>query len=75
EGKGDWAHLPGVVRVQVAQNGRKGTLLYLQDETTPDDLLEAIAHDDEIELQRFELAVPSLNDIFIRVVEGERNHA
>ncbi|MCA9902846.1 MAG: ATP-binding cassette domain-containing protein [Anaerolineae bacterium] len=75
EGKGDWAHLPGVVRVQAAQNGRKGTLLYLQDETTPDDLLEAIAHDDEIELQRFELAVPSLNDIFIRVVEGERNHA
>jgi len=75
DGSGDWAHLPGVAQVQEMHNGRKGTLLYLQDETTPDDLLEAIAHDDSVELRRFELAVPSLNDIFIRVVEGERNHA
>lgn len=74
DGRGDWSHLPGVQRVATDGNGRKGTMLYLQDNTTPDDLLEAIAHDDSVELQRFELAVPRLNDIFIQVVGEERNN-
>jgi ABC-2 type transport system ATP-binding protein len=75
DGVGDWAHLPGVQRVVADNNGRRGTMLYLEAGTTPDNLLEAIAHDDTVELRRFELAVPRLNDIFIRVVEGERKNA
>jgi ABC-2 type transport system ATP-binding protein len=72
EGQGDWAHLPGVERVQAAEDGRRGTLLYLQPDVTSDDVLAAIAADDDVQLQRFELAVPRLNDIFIQVVEGEK---
>jgi ABC-2 type transport system ATP-binding protein len=74
EGTGDWSHLPGIDHIDAAENGRKGTMLYLQPQTSPDDVLAAIAADSTVELRRFELAVPRLNDIFIQVVEGERAH-
>ncbi len=71
EGTGDWASLPGVQRVEVMRNnGRSGTLLYLDENVKSDSVLEAIAHSDAMTIERFELAVPSLNDIFIQVVEG-----
>jgi ABC-2 type transport system ATP-binding protein len=73
EGTGDWSRLPGVGRIEAHENGRRGTLLYLQPGVKSDDILEAIAHDETLELQRFERAVPRLNDIFIQVVEGEKN--
>ncbi len=75
EGAGDWARLPGVARIDAAENGRRGTLLHLQPGVRSDDILEAIAHDDTLTLKRFELAVPRLNDIFIQVVEGEKSNA
>lgn len=72
EGVGDWTRLPGVAHIETTENGRRGTLLYLKPGIKSDDILEGIAHDDTLELQRFELAVPRLNDIFIQVVEGEK---
>jgi ABC-2 type transport system ATP-binding protein len=70
EGQGAWATLPGVARVEAIENGRKAALLHLRPEATPDSVLAAIATSPETHIERFEMAVPSLNDIFIRVVEG-----
>jgi ABC-2 type transport system ATP-binding protein len=70
EGSGNWAALPGVERVAPIENGRQASLLYLQPNATPDSVLAAIATSPQTHIERFELAVPSLNDIFIRVVEG-----
>jgi ABC-2 type transport system ATP-binding protein len=71
EGEGDWASLPGVAQVESHENGRKATTLYLTPEATADSVLEAIAHADDISIRRFELALPSLTDIFIQVAGGE----
>ena len=71
EGKGNWAALPGVSKIESAENGRKGALLYLQPGTTPEQVLAAMVAAPDTHIERFELAVPDLNDIFIRVVEGE----
>jgi ABC-2 type transport system ATP-binding protein len=73
EGRGDWATLSGVERVEHSENGREGDLLYLKPQTTPDAVLMEIAQREDMYIQRFELAVPRLNDIFIQVVEGERS--
>jgi ABC-2 type transport system ATP-binding protein len=70
EGQGNWAALPGVARVETHVNGRQSTLLHLTADATPDTVLSAIAQA-HFPIQRFELAIPSLNDIFIAVVEGQ----
>ena len=70
EGSGNWAALPGVERVEPVDNGRHAALLYLKPDVSPDNVLAAIATSPDTHIERFELAVPSLNDIFIRVVEG-----
>jgi ABC-2 type transport system ATP-binding protein len=74
DGEGDWDRLPGVARVEANGNRRSGVLLYLDDHTTPNDLLAAIAAAPGMSVDRFELAVPNLNDIFIQVA-GERPDA
>lgn len=68
EGEGDWSMLPGVARTEAARGSRNGILVHLEDSTTPNDLLAAISTRPEVMIDRFELAVPSLNDIFIQVV-------
>lgn len=72
EGQGNWAALPGVVAVEPASNGQNSdrALLRLADDTRPDQVLAAIAAAGDIQIRRFEQAVPSLNDIFIEVAEG-----
>lgn len=72
EGQGNWSALPGVARVEGVENGRKGVMLHLKPEATADKVLAAIADSPDTRIERFELAVPSLNDIFIRVVEGSQ---
>ncbi len=73
KGTGDWAKLKGVERVDVNEtaNGRASdeVLLYLKPEATPDSVLAEIAMSSDTRIERFELAVPSLDEIFIRVVE------
>jgi ABC-2 type transport system ATP-binding protein len=70
QGQGDWASLPGIAQVD-HRNNRDGTLLYLQPDATPDQVLGTIARSDDYHIERFAMAVPSLNDIFIAVA-GER---
>jgi ABC-2 type transport system ATP-binding protein len=71
EGKGDWAALPGVAKIEPKENGRKGAMLFLKPGVTSEQVLAAIAAAPDTTVERFERAVPSLNDIFIRVVEGQ----
>lgn len=81
EGSGNWETLPGVERVEPFNNGHENgyenghhtVLLYLKPESTSDAVLAAIAQAPNMTIERFELAVPSLNDIFIQVVEGDRH--
>ena len=69
-GEGNWAALPGVVRTQgPARNG--SYVLHLCEEMSVDEALASIARADHIHLNSFERATPSLNDIFIDIVEGE----
>ncbi len=74
EGSGDWAALLAVERVEQISDGegtttQAGTLLYLRSGASSDDVLQQIVSQPGYKLQRFEQAIPSLNDIFIRVVE------
>lgn len=71
EGSGEWDRIPGVERVDTDGNSREGVVLHLAPETAPDDVLEIIARSPDYRVNRFELAVPSLNDIFI-MVAGEK---
>ncbi|MCZ2097275.1 MAG: DUF4162 domain-containing protein, partial [Anaerolineae bacterium] len=74
EGQGDWAQLSGVDRVEVSENGKQSALLYLKPEIQPDSVLAEIAAREDMHIRAFELAVPSLNDIFVQVVTGDRHH-
>lgn len=71
EGEGDWASINGVERVERDPNSRDGMLLHLHPDTPSDVVLETIAHSERFTINRFQMAVPSLNDIFIQVA-GER---
>ncbi len=72
EGEGDWDGLPGVERVESAGNNGNAALLHLRQDITPDRLLATMAQSTDIKLERYSLAIPSLNDVFIRVA-GEHN--
>ncbi len=72
EGKGDWNKLTGVQSVESDPNSRDAQLLHLNENASSDDVLAAIASSPNYSISRFELAVPSLNEIFIQVA-GERS--
>lgn len=72
EGQGNWATLAGVERVETEDNGKPSALLYLKQGTTPDEVLGEIARRGDVQIRRFELAVPSLNDIFVQVVTEDK---
>lgn len=67
-GEGEWTKLAGVQSVEQRKNG--DVLLHLDAHTTPDDVMAAMAAGD-YHVQRFELAIPSLEEIFIRVAGGD----
>ncbi len=75
EGQGDWQSLAGIERVESSENGTHRSLLYLKPNVTSDNVLAEIAARPDMHLQAFELAVPSLNDIFVQVVTGDRKYA
>lgn len=66
EGSGDWAKVAGVAQVE-AHNG--GTLLHLAPNVSSNDLMGSLAATPGVTVEKFAMAVPRLNDIFIRVVE------
>ncbi len=74
DGTGDWSTLAGVDRVEPANDSHAGEMLYLKPGVTSARLLSEIAARPDLDVHLFELAVPSLNEIFIRVVE-DGNHA
>ncbi|MBN1284379.1 MAG: ATP-binding cassette domain-containing protein [Anaerolineae bacterium] len=67
EGAGDWSTVPGVARVAAAENGREYTLT-LEDGVTTDDIMRALANSPDHHVRRLEEAIPSLNEVFIKVV-------
>jgi ABC-2 type transport system ATP-binding protein len=60
------SQLPGVISVQPEENGRSYKLTLAQG-TTSDDIMHHMAADPALHVRSFALAVPRLNDIFIRV--------
>jgi len=67
QGNGPFADVPGVTHI--AQVGDR-VELWLDNTTTPQEMLRVLALQPEITIERFEVAAPSLDDIFIAVVEG-----
>ncbi len=68
EGQGDFANLPGVLETR-PHNGEWH--LALAKGTAPEDVLQALAARPGIKVRRFEVAEPSLDDIFVSVVQGD----
>jgi ABC-2 type transport system ATP-binding protein len=67
-GQGDFAHLPGVLEAR-QQNGLWH--LSLEIGTDPQEVLHALTARPGTRINRFELAEPSLDDIFVSVVSAE----
>ena len=68
-GQGDFTDIPGVLEVR-AENG--DWHLSLAQGISPQDIFRALAARDGLKLERFEIAEPSLDDIFIWVVQGQQ---
>ncbi|OGO04016.1 MAG: sodium ABC transporter [Chloroflexi bacterium RBG_13_54_9] len=68
EGEGNWNGIEGVVG---SKDHGKYTELFLDGHTTPQEVLAALMRKG-VRIDRFEVSTPSLNEIFIQVVEGER---
>jgi ABC-2 type transport system ATP-binding protein len=66
QGQGDLPDIPGVTREATSNNAIK---LNLSPPATPQSVLKELLAEDVI-VERFEIAVPTLDEIFIRVVEG-----
>lgn len=66
EGRGNFADLPGVLEAR-RENGV--WRLALAAETDPQMVLRALVERDEARIERFELAEPSLEDIFVTTVQ------
>lgn len=69
EGQGDFEHLPGVLQMR-RHNGEMH--FALDAGTSPQDIFRQLAQRDGVKIERFEIAEPSLDDIFISVVRGEK---
>ena len=67
EGQGDFSHVPGVLEAR-QQNG--SWHMALETGVTAQSVLKSLALREGIKLDRFEIAEPSLDDIFVSVVQG-----
>lgn len=74
EGTGDWAKLPGVTAVDAINGQKKAMRLSLAEQTKSDEVLAAIAQSNAYTIERFERAIPTLDEVFIRVA-GEKANA
>jgi ABC-2 type transport system ATP-binding protein len=68
-GEGEFADMPGVLESRT-ENG--SWHLTLAPETDPQDLFRSLAARDNLRIGRFEVAEPSLDDIFVTVVKEGR---
>lgn len=67
EGQGEFSHLPGVAETR-RENG--SWHLALEVGVDPQTVFRALAAREGVRIERFELAEPSLDDIFVNVVGG-----
>ena len=72
EGQGDFTDLPGVL--QLRQHNSTWSLT-LEGGTDPQNVLRVLLNRKSTKLERFEIAEPSLEDIFITVVQNENQTA
>ena len=72
EGQGDFSGLPGVVEMR-RENG--AWHMALAPGVGTQELLRALVKREDVIVHRFELAQPSLEDIFVTIVQGETAHA
>ncbi|MDZ4769795.1 MAG: ATP-binding cassette domain-containing protein [Chloroflexota bacterium] len=70
EGSGEWDSLRTVDHIEMSDNGRGEVTLYLKNGADSDDLMAEIAARSDVTVRRFELAVPTLNEIFVDVVQN-----
>ena len=68
KGMGDFEGVPGVERAEAVDGALE---LWLDEDTSPQYVLRELANRPGVMLERFEIATPSLDDIFIAVVEGQ----
>jgi ABC-2 type transport system ATP-binding protein len=68
EGQGNFSAIPGVLETR-QENGE--VHLILDGETSPQDVFRFLAQGNDVQIERFEIAEPSLDDIFISVVQGD----
>ena len=71
QGKGNFENLPGVLETRF-DNG--GWHLTLDETTTPQDVFQNIANRKNVSVERFEIAEPSLDDIFVSIVQDQKIH-
>jgi ABC-2 type transport system ATP-binding protein len=72
EGQGDFSHIPGVLETR-HDNGTWRLALELG--VDPQAVFRALAEREGVKIERFELAEPSLDDIFVNVVQGGAGRA
>jgi len=68
EGQGDFDSLPGVLQTRRSNGTWHVTL---EPDTGPQDVFRTLAARPEFKVERFEVAEPSLDDIFVSVVQGD----
>ena len=68
KGQGDFANVPGVLETRHVNGDLH---MALATGTSPQDVFRALASRDGLKIERFEIAEPSLDDIFISVVQGD----
>jgi ABC-2 type transport system ATP-binding protein len=75
EGKavgGDLAGVPGVLQARHDADNNGAWHMALSQDTSPQDVFRALAARDGLRIDRFEIAAPSLDDIFVSVVRDNR---
>lgn len=72
QGQGDFSHIPGVLETR-QENG--SWHLALETGTDPQAVLQLLTRRENLRLERFELAEPSLEDIFVNVVAGQMSES
>jgi ABC-type uncharacterized transport system ATPase subunit len=68
-GQGDFTAVPGVLETRT-ENG--GWHLTLEEDANPQEILHTLANREGVTIKRFEIAEPSLDDIFISVVQDRK---
>jgi len=70
KGQGDFSNVPGVLETRQVNGDWH---MALAPGTAPQDVFRALAARSSIKIERFEIAEPSLDDIFISVVTGKES--